>query len=231
MKSLKKRREIAAEVLLRLKREFGVFTPTLNFSSAWELLVGGILAAQCTDERVNIITDKLFVKYPEIRDYAEAPLEDIEDMVRTAGLFRNKAKAIKGSAEMIMTEFDGEVPAVMDDLLSLPGVGRKIANLVLGDWFEIPGMVVDTHCKRISTLLGMTDANSPAAIERQLVKAVPQELWIDWGHYLVTLGRNQCRARCRQCAVCPLTDICAFAAGHKQAIAEAAEREPERCIG
>ena len=215
MKSLKKRREIAAEVLLRLKREFGVFTPTLNFSSAWELLVGGILAAQCTDERVNIITDKLFVKYPEIRDYAEAPLEDIEDMVRTAGLFRNKAKAIKGSAEM----------------LSLPGVGRKIANLVLGDWFEIPGMVVDTHCKRISTLLGMTDANSPAAIERQLVKAVPQELWIDWGHYLVTLGRNQCRARCRQCAVCPLTDICAFAAGHKQAIAEAAEREPERCIG
>lgn len=179
----------------------------------WHLMVGAILAAQCTDARVNRVTPALFAFYPHIGDIALAETSDIEGFIRSCGLFHMKARAIQGSARMLQERYDGVVPGRMDALLSLPGIGRKIANLVLGDGFGIPGVVVDTHCARISCRIGLTAAHGPAAIEKDLRKAFPPERWISLGHLMVTHGRNLCPAARPHCEKCPLTAFCCYAAG------------------
>ncbi|HZJ68940.1 MAG TPA: endonuclease III [Candidatus Eisenbacteria bacterium] len=209
--ALKKKKEIALKVIERLKIEYVDMEMTLNFSSAWELLIGGILGAQTTDEQVNRITDKLFVKYPKIEDYAATSIDEMIEEIRTVGLYRNKAKALVGSAKMIMRDFDGKVPSDRKELMTLPGVGPKVASLVRGDYYKIPAVVVDTHCGRIAQLLGLSNSRNPQIIERDLMKVLPEKTWIDWGHYMVTHGRKYCKARCRNCIACPLVDICHYA--------------------
>lgn len=179
----------------------------------WHLMVGAILAAQCTDARVNLVTPALFARYPHIGDMALAEILDIEKFIRSCGLFRMKARAIQGSARMLLERYDSVVPGHMDALLSLPGIGRKIANLVLGDGFGIPGVVVDTHCARISCRIGLTMAQDPAAIEKDLCAAFPSDRWISLGHLMVTHGRNLCPAARPHCDTCPLHAFCRYAAG------------------
>lgn len=177
----------------------------------WRLMVGAILAAQCTDARVNQITPALFATYPDIGSFASAETTDIEPMVRSCGLFRMKARSIRDSARMLIDQFDGDVPRTMEDLLSLPGIGRKIANLVLGDGFGIPGVVVDTHCGRVARRIGLTDAKDPAGVERDLMAAFPRDRWIALGHLFVAHGRHLCVARTPLCAQCPLSTFCRHA--------------------
>lgn len=209
--SLKKKKKIANESYTILKDIYGKQEMTLNFSNAWELLVGGILGAQTTDEQVNRVTAVLFEKYPNIEDIANLTLEEAIEEIKTIGLYRNKAKALIGSAKKILNEFDGKVPQDRDELMSLPGVGPKVANLVRGDFFKIPAIVVDTHCGRISRLLGLSKSKNPTVIEKDLVEILPEETWIDWGHFLVLHGRNYCKARCRNCLACPLNKTCQYA--------------------
>ncbi len=198
------------QIILLLRQTYPEADCTLEFDSPWELLVGGILGAQCTDERVNLIAPLLHERFPQLSDYVFASLSEIEQIIRSCGLYRNKAKAIKGSAVMILTDFAGQVPEEESDLLRLPGVGRKIANLVRSDFFGHPAIVVDTHCGRISRLLGLTDSKDPVRIERDLQQILPQTEWISWGHLMVAHGRNLCEARCRQCRICPLRPVCAY---------------------
>lgn len=198
------------QILSLLHQTYPAADCTLEFNSAWEILVGGILGAQCTDERVNIIAPILHERFPQLSDYDAASLTEIEQIIRSCGLYRNKAKAIKGSAAMILADFAGQVPEQEADLLRLPGVGRKIANLVRSDFFGHPAIVVDTHCGRISRLLGLTDSKDPVRIERDLQRVLPEAEWISWGHLMVAHGRNLCEARCRQCRICPLRPVCAY---------------------
>ncbi|MHB1453293.1 MAG: endonuclease III [Saccharofermentanales bacterium] len=181
---------------------------TLDFKEPWKLLVSGILAAQCTDARVNTITPGLFKTYPTAEALAAAELSSIEDIIRSCGFFRVKSKSIKESMYLIVNEFDGEVPRTIDELLTLPGIGRKIANLILGDCFGIPSIVVDTHCSRISHHLGLTDAKDPHRIERDLAQVLPEEYWIGYGHRMVAHGRALCKARNPQCNSCALVHLC-----------------------
>ncbi len=230
MFSLRTRKKIAAEAFAALDAAYPGIQPSLNFSSAWELLVGGILGAQTTDVRVNAITAVMFREMPEIRDYAVADILTIEGYIKTAGLYHNKAKALKGAAEMIISHFGGEVPRSLTELTQLPGVGRKVANLVMGDFYGIPGMVVDTHNGRISKLLGLTDSENPTIVERHLCEAIPPEHWVQWGHLMVEHGRAICRARCRSCAMCPARSACVFAKKHRAAISRALNSNPAGCI-
>ena len=201
--------ERATKILEILDDHYGEVGCTLNYQGdPWLLLVGGILAAQATDERVNKILPDFLAKYPTIEDVALSSQEEMEDIIRTVGLFRNKAKWIRGSAAKILEDFDGEVPKGEKELLSLPGVGRKIANLIRGDAFGIPGVVVDTHCGRITRHLGLSEAKNPATVEKDLKAILPQSLWIHWGHMMVHHGRNLCPARSPQCSACPVEELC-----------------------
>ncbi len=179
----------------------------------WRLIVGAILAAQCTDARVNRTTPGLFARYPSIESFATADTADIEPLIRSCGLFRTKARAIRGSAAVLVERFGGRVPDRMEELLTLPGIGRKIANLVLGDGFGIPGVVVDTHCARIARRIGLTDSEDPARIERDLRERFPPERWIAIGHLMVAHGRDLCPALRPRCRECPLQGFCRHAAG------------------
>ncbi|MHB8962449.1 MAG: endonuclease III [Saccharofermentanales bacterium] len=181
---------------------------TLDFREPWKLLVSGILAAQCTDARVNLITPALFSRYPSIEALSGADLQSIEEIIRSCGFFRVKARSIKESMTRLMGNFNGEVPQTIDDLLTLSGIGRKIANLILGDCFGIPSIVVDTHCGRISHHLGLTDSINPHRIERDLAEVLPEEYWIGYGHRMVAHGRALCKARNPQCSLCALAGYC-----------------------
>lgn len=214
--SMKSKKDLALVLLEQLDQAYPDMEMTLNYSNAWELLVGGILGAQTTDEQVNRLTDKLFVKYPSIEDFAAATLEQMSEDIKTVGLFRNKAKALCGSAKMIIEKFDGVVPHKREDLLSLPGVGPKIASLVRGDYYKIPAVVVDTHCGRISRLLGLAVTKNPQSIENELMQVLPEKYWIKWGHFMVTHGRKFCKARCRSCLNCPLQKSCVY--GQKKTV-------------
>ncbi|HZK29007.1 MAG TPA: endonuclease III [Clostridia bacterium] len=183
---------------------------TLNHDSPWELLVGAILASQCTDARVNKITPHLFARYPDVESMASAEQLHIEAIIRSCGFYRMKAKALRGTAEMMLSNFDGEVPSRAEDLMALPGVGRKITNLILGDVFGKQAIVVDTHCARISKLLGFTDHVQPLRIERDLMEVLPKDAWTLWGHLMVTHGRSICKARCRDCHACPVRSLCRY---------------------
>jgi len=197
------------EILRLLHQEYPDATCELDFRSPLELLVATILSAQCTDERVNKVTPALFAAYPTAQAYAEADIEELQEAVRPTGFFRNKAKNIQGAARRMVEAYDGNVPSVMDDLLTLPGVARKTANVVLGCAYHIAdGVVVDTHVKRLSNRLGLTAESNPEKIERDLMNLVPQEEWIDIGHLLIFHGRRVCAARKPNCAACVISHLC-----------------------
>ena len=174
----------------------------------WKLLVSGILSAQCTDARVNKITPELFERYPRVGDLADAQISELQEIIRSCGFFRVKSESIKMSMQKLFNEFEGEVPADFATLLSFPGVGRKIANLIMGDSFGIPGIVVDTHCARISRHFGLTDSTDPYRIEKDLSLIIPEERWTGYGHRVVAHGRAVCKARSPDCQACSLNVLC-----------------------
>jgi endonuclease-3 len=181
----------------------------LNHTSAWQLTVATILSAQCTDARVNLVTPALFKAFPTPKAMAAASLPEIEELIRTTGFFRNKAKNIQGAARTVVDDFAGQVPQTMDELLTLPGVARKTANVVLGVWYRIAvGVVVDTHVLRLSRRLELTKNTTPEKVERDLIKIIPQDRWIDFSHELIHHGRQVCVARTPRCANCTLEPLC-----------------------
>jgi len=189
----------------------------LDHTSALELLVATTLAAQCTDERVNQVTARLFTKYPRPADYVAVPLEELEEDIRTTGFFRQKARSLRGIMEDLEARFGGEVPGDMASLTSLPGVGRKTANVVLAHSFGVPGLVVDTHVTRLAARLGLTSRKDADKIEADLCALLPPERWSDFGTRLVLHGRYVCRARQPQCDLCPLRDLCPHYQGQETA--------------
>lgn len=181
----------------------------LNFSNPLELLVATILSAQCTDKRVNIVTESLFKKYRSAEDFAKADLAGLEQDIKTTGFFRNKAKSIKAAAQSIVEKHGGKVPQTMEELVELGGVGRKTANVVLGNAFDINlGVVVDTHVARLSYRLGLVSESDPVKIEQVLMKLVPQEQWTLFSHLLIWHGRRRCYARGPDCANCEVLKLC-----------------------
>jgi endonuclease III len=199
----------ALEILVRLQRLYPDATCSLDYSTTVQLLVATILSAQCTDERVNKVTPALFASFPDASSMANADLAEITEMVRSTGFYRNKAKNIQGSCRMIVKDFDGQVPNRMDDLLKLPGVARKTANVVLAHGYGInAGVTVDTHVKRLSNRLGFTEHDDPIRIERDLMKLLPQPDWENWSIRLIYHGRAVCKARNPACDRCELADLC-----------------------
>ena len=181
----------------------------MRHSSAWELLAATILSAQCTDQRVNQVTPDLFAAYPSVEALAGARVEHLEELVRTTGFFRNKAKSLKGCAQRIVDHYGGQVPSRMEQLLTLPGVARKTANVVTGTWFgKATGVVVDTHVQRISQRLGLTAEKDPKKIERDLMKLLPRTRWVPYSHQIIHHGRRVCKARRPQCDACGLAELC-----------------------
>lgn len=196
-------------ILKALKVYYPTIRIALNYSNTWELLVATVLSAQCTDERVNIITKDLFRKYRSIADYANALLEALEDDIRTAGLFRSKAKNIQTTARRILEHYNGAVPSTMPDLLTLAGVARKTANIVLYNGFgKNEGIAIDTHVQRIVQLLGLTEYSDPKRIEQDLMRLYPRKEWGDLNHRLVQYGRDVCVARRPKCEECVLRKYC-----------------------
>lgn len=204
------KKELAAIVIRRLKEEYPDADCTLDYNEAWKLLVSVRLAAQCTDERVNIIVKDLFVKYPGILELAEAEPEDIEAIVRPCGLGKSKARDISKCMRMLRDEFDCRVPDQFEDLMKLPGVGRKSANLIMGDVFGKPAIVTDTHCIRLSNRIGFVDGiKDPKKVEMALWKIIPPEEGNEFCHRLVYHGRAVCTARTKPyCHKCCLSDVC-----------------------
>lgn len=199
----------AREVIKRLKKAYPDAHCALHHSSAFELLIATILSAQCTDERVNIVTADLFRKYRQPQDYLNVLQEELERDIHSTGFFRNKAKNIQAACEKIVEQFGSEVPQTMDELLTLNGVARKTANVVLGNAFGIAaGVVVDTHVSRLSQRLGLTQETVPEKIEKDLQELVPQRDWIMFPHWLISHGRKICQARKPKCGECVLNDIC-----------------------
>ncbi|NNE66944.1 MAG: endonuclease III [Pyrinomonadaceae bacterium] len=199
----------ADELVKRLKKLYPDAHCALNHTTAFELLIATILSAQCTDERVNIVTAELFRKYRGPKAFADSSQEEMEEDVRSTGFFRNKAKNIRAASQKILDDFKGEVPDNMDDLLSLPGVARKTANVVLGNAFGIAsGVVVDTHVKRLSYRLGLTTQKTPEKVEKDLQRLIPENEWVMFSHWLIFHGRQVCNARKPLCDECKLADIC-----------------------
>ena len=199
----------AGEITERLKKEYPQANIALVHANAFELLVATILSAQCTDERVNIVTASLFRKYRKPQDYLNVSREELEQDIRPTGFYRNKAKSIQGASQKIIENFGGEIPATMDELLTLNGVARKTANVVLGNAFGIAsGVVVDTHVARVSQRLALTAETMPEKIEKDLSAIVPREDWILFPHLLISHGRKICQARKPKCGECVLNDVC-----------------------
>jgi len=197
------------EILRRLDASYPQATCALHHHSAWELLVATILSAQCTDVRVNMVTPKLFHKYPTVEDFAALRPEQLEPDIRSTGFFRNKAKSVVGAAQKIIAEFNGQVPDEMEELLTIPGVARKTANVVLGTWFgKAEGVVVDTHVLRISRRLELTAQDDPSKIEQDLMQVIPREKWIVFSHQIIHHGRQVCAARKPKCDHCNLEQVC-----------------------
>lgn len=196
-------------ILEKLSERYPITETQLQSKTAFQLLVAVILSAQCTDARVNIVTKALFSEYPEPEDYINIAPEELEKIIYSTGFYKAKAKNIKAMAQKLLDEFEGVVPDNMEDLLKLPGVGRKSANVILGDWFKTPeGIVVDTHVIRISNRLGFCDTKNPEKIESALTKIIPKDKWVPFTHYLILLGRSLCKARSPICAECFLAENC-----------------------
>ena len=205
--------ERAAELLRRLPEIYPDAHCELAFASPLELLVATMLSAQCTDKRVNIVTKDLFQRCRSTRDFADIPLPELERLVHSTGFFRNKAKNIRNMAATLLADHGGEVPQSLAELAALPGVGRKTANVVLGNAFgKNEGVVVDTHVARLSRRLGLTKSENPVRIEQDLIRRFPRDRWADLSHWLIFHGRRRCSARKPDCAGCELRDICPSAA-------------------
>jgi endonuclease-3 len=208
--SAARRKELLSEINRLLYQKYGRLRCRLNYRNPFELLVATILSAQCTDERVNQVTAALFNKFPDAAAFAGAESADVENAIRTAGLFRGKAKSIMAASRIIIGSYNGAVPADMAALTSLPGVGRKTANVVLGDAFGIPGFPVDTHVKRVLNRLGATVSDDPEKIEAEVNAAIAPEHWTSLSHLLIMHGRETCRAGNPACGVCLLRKICKY---------------------
>ena len=210
MKKLsKKERERIDEIIHRLIERYGGESRTyLEHNNAWQLLFATILSAQCTDARVNMVTKDLFRKYKTLEDFASADLKEMEKDIHSTGFYHNKAKNIIACARMLLSEYDGEVPKELEKLIVLPGVGRKTANVVRGNIFDIPSIVVDTHVKRISKKLGITTTEDPVKAEFELMEVLPESAWIIWNLDVIALGREICVARTPKCDRCFLADVC-----------------------
>lgn len=207
--SLSRRRERAALVGPVLAARYPDLTVTLDWETPLELLVATILSAQCTDERVNRVTPKLFARYPDVEAYAAADPAELEDLIRSTGFFRNKARNIRGMANRVVSEHEGEIPRTMDELTKLPGVARKTANVVLSNAFGIhEGVVVDTHVKRVAGRLGLTSETDPAKVERDLMQVLPEEEWHPAAWRLLLHGRHRCTARRPDCPGCEIREHC-----------------------
>jgi len=199
----------ADEIIRRFKKEYPDAHCALNYTNAFELLIATILSAQCTDERVNLVTANLFRKYRKPQDYLEVLQEELEQDIHSTGFFRNKAKNIQAACQKIVEQFGGKIPQTMDELLSLNGVARKTANVVLGNAFGIAsGVVVDTHVSRLSQRLGLTENTAPEKIEKDLQEIVEEKNWIMFPHWLISHGRKICQARKPKCGECVLNDLC-----------------------
>jgi endonuclease-3 len=199
----------AKKIIAGLRETYPDAHCELNFSNSLELLIATILSAQCTDKRVNIVTAELFKKYRSAKAFADAPIEELEQAVKTTGFFRNKARNIKACCAALVKDFGGEVPRTMDELYALAGVGRKTANVVLGNAFDINvGVVVDTHVSRLSIRLGLTSQHAPEKIEQDLMKLAPQDQWTLMSHLLIWHGRRRCYARKPDCENCEVLSLC-----------------------
>lgn len=204
-----KKRRVRA-IIRRLKKAYPDVRCALRFSTPWELLVATVLSAQCTDKLVNQVTPALFKKYPSIQAFAAADPGAVEQAVRSAGFYRNKTKNILGAAKAVLERFGGKVPAHIDDLVAIPGVGRKTANVILGNAFGIPGIAVDTHMIRINRLLGLTRHTGPVKIEFDLMELMPQKQWTVYSHLIIHHGRARCFARRPDCKHCEIQDLCPY---------------------
>ena len=208
MRSKQKLKVAAKEILSILAIEYPDAKTSLDAEEVWQLLISTILAAQCTDIRVNIVTKDLFKKYTSIEAFASADPHELEIDIRSTGFYRNKAKNIINSCQMILKDFHGQVPSNMEDLLSLPGVGRKTANVILGTYFNIPGIIVDTHCGRLARRIGFTQEENPEKVERALMEVIPKNEWTIFSHYMVYHGRKICKARKPKCFECKIGHLC-----------------------
>lgn len=203
------RRQRAEAILARLSVQYPAARLALDFENPLQLLMATVLAAQCTDKKVNEVTPALFRRYPTARDYAGADLAELEEMVRSTGFYRNKARALKNLGQALLAGHGGEVPATMEALHALPGVGRKTANVVLGSAYGLQeGIVVDTHVQRLSRRLGLTEETDPEKIERALTPVIPRESWTRFGYLMQEHGRAICKARRPECAICPVAGLC-----------------------
>lgn len=206
--TIEKKKNRAEVIAARLAEAFPEIRVPLHHRNTFELLVATILSAQCTDEMVNRVTPELFRRYPTPERLVQAPIREIEKLIRRLGLFRAKARSLKRCAQQLVDNHSGEVPATMKELTRLAGVGRKTANVILGYAFGIPGIVVDTHCKRLSRRLGLTKNEDPNKIERDLMELLPREQWTAFSHRLILHGRKICHARKPECYVCCLNNLC-----------------------
>lgn len=202
------RKERVPELLRRLAEAYPETVTALNYGTPFQLLVATILSAQCTDARVNLVTPALFAAFPDPAAFAAATQKQVEKLIHSTGFFRNKAKNIRAAAKMILTEFGGEVPGTLAELVRVPGVGRKTANVVLGDAFGVTGITVDTHVGRLSRRLGLTRKAHPVKVEMVLNGVIPQAEWTRFSHRLILHGRKVCAARKPACAGCVLADLC-----------------------
>ena len=210
-----KKQEIADLACAELEKLYPGAQCTLDYGEPYQLMMATRLAAQCTDARVNVVTKTLFKKYPTLQAFADADLAELEQDVKPCGFYHTKAKSLKEMAGQLINNFGGEVPSTMEELLTLSGVGRKTANLILGDVFGKPAVVTDTHCIRISGRLGLTSNKEPAKVEKGLVKLLPPETSSDFCHRTVQFGRDICRARSPKCGECPLNYFCRYYAQNK----------------
>ena len=198
-------------VLEKLEEKFGKPKCALNYDTPFELLVAVILSAQCTDKRVNIVTEAMFKEYNTPEQFATMDIEKIEELIKSTGFYRNKAKNIQKASQQLLEKYNGELPQEMDKLLELGGVGRKTANVVRGEvWGLADGITVDTQVKRITNLLGLTEEQDPVKIERDLMKIVPKKSWIDFSHYIILQGRDKCIARRPKCDECEIKEACKY---------------------
>ena len=206
-------KERMPEILRLLHEAYPDAQCELNYETPLELLVATVLSAQCTDERVNMVTPELFVKYPNAQAYAEADMDELQEAIRSTGFFRNKSKNVQNACRRIVEEYNGEVPATMDELVTLPGVARKTANVVLGNAFNIAdGIAVDTHVKRLSNRLALSSESTSEKIERDLMELAPRDEWTDVSHLLIFHGRRVCNAKKPDCAACTISHLCPSAA-------------------
>lgn len=203
------KKEIVVEIIKKLKETYPDAKCSLDFKTPFELMIAVMLSAQCTDERVNLTTPALFAKYSTPEQMAIAPLEELEELIHPCGFYKNKAKNMKLASQKILTDFDGKVPETMEELITIPGVGRKSANVIMLEAFGNPqGIAVDTHAKRLSNRIGLSKQSEPEKIEQDLLKQIPEQYYKDVNHILIWHGRNTCTARNPKCEECSIRNYC-----------------------